>query len=223
MIQLFNHDGIGALVDNKHDADTLLLDPPWDINIPHFDKSIYRNILAFTDGGRDCDIVNRLGAPTWLFTWDCVSSWFTPNRPLKGAKHCLAYFNIKEFDPRGFCFGYNGKPRIVTNSRGTYAYKPEGEKMFSDVYSSPITQRKQNHKHAKPTEWLAYLLAGVGARIVLDPFMGSGACEIACKMIGSQCFGYEISQYTFASAMSNIESYVNEKQGKSVDLLNGIA
>ena len=185
-------DGIAAAESELARCDTLLFDPPWDMVIPEFPP--FRKTLAFCDGFRANAIVRRFGAPTWVFTWDCISSWYTPNRPLRRAKYCFTYFDINQCNPRGYRFGCAGKPRIVSNSRGSFAYVPDGEKMFSDVYSSPITARKTNHPHAKPVEWLAYLMSTIGSASVFDPFSGSGAASIAGVDCGIRVVGYEIDR-----------------------------
>ena len=195
-------DGVAAAPRESLRCDTLLFDPPWDVAFPEFPP--FARTLAFCDGFRAGDVVRRFGAPTWVFTWDCVSSWFTPNRPLRRAKYCFAYFDISECSPRAYRFGSAGNPRIVSNSRGTFAYVPDGEKMFSDVYSSPITARKTNHPHAKPVEWLAYLMSVIGAQLVFDPFAGSGAASIAGIDANISVRGYEIDLATQREANARI-------------------
>lgn len=185
-------DGIIAAHAEVARCDTLLFDPPWDMDVPDF--PVFRRTLAFCDGFRASDIIRRFGSPTWIFTWDCVTSWFTPNRPLRRAKYCFAYFDITECSPRAYRFGSPGKPRIVSNSRGSFAYVPDGEKMFSDVYSSPITARKTNHPHEKPVEWIAYLMSVVSARSVFDPFAGSGSASIAGIEAGIAVRAFEIDR-----------------------------
>lgn len=198
METVINGDGIDALISGWSGA--LLYDPPWDMEIPEF--PIPDEVVAMCDGRRAGDVVRRFGPPTWVFTWDCVSSWYTPNRPLQRAKYAFTYFDINKCSPRLFRHGYNGKPRMVTNSRGTFAYVPNGEKMLSDVYSHPITAKK-THKHQKPVEWIAYLLATCTTLPVLDPFCGSGSAIAACCMIGRDSTHYEIDNLTYVDAVNN--------------------
>ena len=207
-------DGIAAAVTCANKCDTLLFDPPWDMTVPPLPA--FMNTLAFCDGFRARDIVARFGAPTWVFTWDCVSSWFTPNRPLRRAKYCFAYFDISKCSPRAYRFGAAGKPRIVSNSRGTFAYVPDGEKMFSDVYSSPITARKTNHSHAKPVEWISYLMSVVSARNVFDPFAGSGAASIAGIDSSIHVVAYEINPIIRDKSNQRI---MNHKKRVALDLI----
>lgn len=193
---LINGDGIAALMDSS--IESLLYDPPWDLYIPSF--PIPSEIVALCDGFRAGDIVRRFGAPTWVFTWDCVSSWYTPNRPLRRAKYAFCYFDIQKCSPTAFKFGDNGSPRIVKNSRGTFAYVPDGRKQFSDVYAHPITAQKK-YKHQKPVEWIAYLLATCTTGHIVDPFCGSGSAIAACDAIGRSSTHYEINEYMYQMAM----------------------
>jgi hypothetical protein len=209
-------DGVAAAATEAVRCDTLLFDPPWDLPIQ--DLPPFGRTLAFCDGFRASNIVRRFGAPTWIFTWDCVSSWYTPNRPLRRAKYCFAYFDIKHCNPRGFRFGSAGAPRIVSNSRGTFAYVPDGEKMFSDVYSSPITARKTNHPHAKPVEWIAYLMRCVGAERVFDPFAGSGAASIAGIDAGICVRAFEIDQPTQREANARILRHCTQVPSATLSL-----
>lgn len=214
MNDVINGDGIAALCAGWSGA--LLYDPPWDIEIPAF--PIPREVIALCDGFRAADVVIRFGAPTWVFTWDCVSSWFTPNRPLRRAKYAFAYFDIDKCNPAAYRFGSAGKPRMVTNSRGTYAYVPDGEKMFSDVYSSPIT-KKRIHRHQKPVEWIAYLISTCTTLPILDPFCGSGSAAAACHMIGRKSTHYEIDVDTFNTA-TKWRDLVIPPAAKSTDLFS---
>ena len=208
--------GIDAAAIECKRCDTLLFDPPWDMRITSIPA--FRKTLAFCDGYRANDIVARFGPPAWVFTWDCVSSWYTPNRPLRRAKYCFAYFDLSECAPRAYRFGYAGEPRIVSNSRGTFAYVPDGEKMFSDVYSSPITARRVNHQHAKPVEWIAYLISAVSSHIVFDPFAGSGAASIAGIESGVRVRAYEIDRDIQRESNMRILRHIRRSESSNLTL-----
>lgn len=212
---IIHGNGIDSLISGWGGA--LLYDPPWDIDIPEF--PIPPQVVALCDGRRACDVVRRFGAPTWVFTWDCVSSWFTQNRPLQRAKYAFAYFDIDECSPSAFKFGDNGRPRIVSNSRGTFAYVPDGAKMFSDVYSYPITAAK-NHKHQKPVEWIAYLLATCTTLPVLDPFCGSGSAIAACSMISRDSTHIEIDRDVYINARDNWRALIPYGRCRNQEVLD---
>lgn len=175
---------------------TLIFDPPWDI-ATEFKMSDSENILAFCDGYRAGDMVRIFGPPTWVFVWDCVSSWYTPNRPLRRMKMCFWYGDIANYNQKGYLYGDPcGKPRIVTNSRGSYLFEPDNGKMLSDVFSSPITSlhSKSGHNHSKPLDWICALIGNTvrNGDIVIDPFAGSGATMQACRLLGINWLGAEL-------------------------------
>lgn len=212
-------DGIQAIEKYK-DTHALFYDPPWDMDIPDFSHS--KEVIALCDGRRAKDVVNRFGAPDWVFTWDCVSSWYTPNRPLQRAKYAFAYFDFKNCTPGAFRLGNPGKSRIVSNTRGEYLYVPDGEKRLSDVFSYPITSHK-NHPHQKPVEWIAFLISTCFSLPVIDPFCGSGAVAAACDDINVDSIHYEIDEPTWFKAKMcwrelSIHHYVNPG-----DLFDGVS
>lgn len=177
---------------------TLIFDPPWDIaaefNMAHSD-----NILAFCDGYRAGDIVRLFGAPSWVFSWDCVSSWYTPNRPLRRMKLCFWYGDVTKYNQKGYLFGGPcGKPRIVTNSRGSYLFTPDEGKMLSDVFSQPITSlhSSSGHEHSKPQDWITALIGNTRREgdIIIDPFAGSGATLQASRTLGLNWIGAELDE-----------------------------
>jgi hypothetical protein len=175
------------------DCPTLFFDPPWDAGI-RMEKR--QDTLAFCDGQRMADIIDMFGAPAWAFAWDCVTSWYTANRPLKRMKLCLWYGIVSRYDSDGAHYGDAGEIRNVTNTRGTYKFKPdERGKHLSDVFSKPITQlhSKDEHKHSKPVDWIRMLIGNCTTGDIFDPFCGSGTTLIAAEQLGRTCYGMEIS------------------------------
>lgn len=171
----------------------LVFDPPWDVGIVMPPRA---STLSFCDGQRIADIVSCFGSPTWAFAWDCVSSWYTPSRPLRRMKLCLWYGDLSSYDPDGSHYGEPDEARTVTNTRGTYEYTPDRRgKHLSDVYSSAITRlhAESEHSHAKPLDWVRMLLANCTRGDVYDPFAGSGTTLIAAEQLGRKCYGMEIS------------------------------
>ena len=174
------------------DCPTLFFDPPWDRMMPIAPRA---STLAFCDGQRAADVIRLYGAPTWVFAWDCVSSWYTPNRPLRRMKICLWYGDITTYNPDGAHYGDAGEEREVFNSRGSYKFKPDPRgKHLSDVFSLPITKlhADSEHAHSKPLDWIRMLLGNCSSGDVLDPFLGSGTTLIACEQLGRRCRAIEI-------------------------------
>ena len=181
---------------------SLFFDPPWDLNmspVTGFDSA-----LVFGDGSTLGNIVSGYGAPTWLFVWDCVSSWFTPNRPLRRMKLCAWYGTISDYDSDGWHYGDSGEQRTVWNTRGEYIFVPDPRgKHLSDVYSEPITKLHSNgeHSHSKPLDWISLLIANCTRGDVYDPFLGSGTTLIACEQLKRRCRAVEIAPGYVAVAL----------------------
>lgn len=180
-----------ALVDDGS-APTLFFDPEWDA-MPAMPARV--STLAFCDGQRAADVIRLYGAPTWVFAWDCVSSWYTPNRPLRRMKLCLWYGEISSYAPDGAHYGDAGNEREVFNSRGSYTFRPDPRgKHLSDVFSLPITKlhADSEHAHSKPIDWIRMLLGNCSQGDVFDPFLGSGTTLLACEQLGRRCRAIEI-------------------------------
>lgn len=172
---------------------TLVFDPPWDAGIAVPKRN---HTLAFCDGQRLYDVVQLFGPPTWAFAWDCVSSWYTPNRPLRRMKQCLWYGALEYYDQDGSHYGEpEGSTRTVTNTRGSYEYTPDPRgKHLSDLFACPITalHSQEEHPHSKPLDWVRMLLANCTRGDIYDPFLGSGTTLIAAEQLGRTCHGVEL-------------------------------
>jgi hypothetical protein len=177
---------------NISNCETLIFDPEWD-NAP--DMQPMKHTIAFTDGQRCGDVVRLFGAPAWVFVWDCVTSWYTPNRPLKRCKLALWYGDVAGYDFNGAHYGEAGEAKVSHNSRGKYLYKPDPRgKHLMDVFSQPITKlhADSEHSHSKPADWVRMLIANCTKGNVFDPFCGSGTTLIACQHLKRQCVAIEV-------------------------------
>lgn len=175
-------------------AETLFYDPPWDIDIA-VPTSGYKSTLAFTDGRRAGDVINQFGAPTWVFVWDCVTTWYTQNRPLQRMKLCLWYGDFASFNFNGAFYGEPGTAQSGVNSRGAYDYVPDPRgKHIADVFQQSIAQLHgdSEHKHSKPVDWIRLLIGTTSSGAVFDPFLGSGTSLLACEQLGRPCVGLEL-------------------------------
>ncbi len=199
-----------SLKDAAPTRDTLFFDPPWDVDTCRLkDWGAFKNILAFADGQRLADIIEKWGAPTWLFVWDCVTSWYAPNRPLKRMKLCAWYGDVQTYDFDGAHYGEPDVEKTVTNTRGSYTYKPDPRgKHLSDVFQMGITRAHadKRHKHSKPLEWIRMLLANCTQGDIYDPFLGSGAAIIAAEALGRIVHGSEIDPKNVAVILEYAKS-----------------
>jgi len=190
---------------------TLFFDPPWDIEAPAL--SGFDSMLAFGDGSTLGAIVRQFGAPAWVFAWDCVSCWYTPNRPLRRMKLCAWYGDIARYNFDGWHYGDAGEARTVWNTRGEYMFTPDPRgKHLADVYSEPITKlhADSEHSHSKPLDWVSLLIANCTEGVVYDPFSGSGTTIIACENLSRRCRAVEISPGYVGVALQRFKDHTGK-------------
>ena len=182
---------------------TLLYDPEWDqkISVP---IATPRHVIAFTDCQRLPDVIGKFGSPTWMFVWDCVTSWFTPGRPLKRGKLALWFGPIGDYNQNGAHYGDSGDARDVCNSRGKYRFVPDPRgKHLSDVFQTQITKlhSESEHNHSKPLDWIRMLIGNCTTGTIFDPFIGSGTTIIACEQLSRKCRAIELNPQYVAVAL----------------------
>jgi len=192
---------VERVMDGKR-ANSLIYDPPWDT--PQLINGEFSGTLAFCDGFTLGNVTTMFGPPTWVFVWDCVSCWYTPNRPLRRMKMAAWYGDVTDYDFDGWHYGDAGEPRTVWNTRGEYEFRPDSRgKHLSDCYVEPITKLHANseHSHSKPIDWITLLIGNCTSGLVFDPFLGSGTTIIACENLGRKCRAIEISAAYTAVAL----------------------
>lgn len=173
----------------------LIFDPTWD---EEHNPPAAAATLAFCDGRRAGQVIEKMGSPAWIFTWDCMNVHYThENRPLQRAKYCLFYGNIEGYAQNALLPTPPAKKKTRI-SRGKeqqkmrYKTNPAGT-MLADVFTESIAHlHKDNHEHAKPAEWLYTLIANCFTQNKIhDPFAGSGATLIAAARAGKVWTGAE--------------------------------
>jgi len=165
-------------------ATVLIYDPPWDAVLPQPHRG-FRHVFAFTDPRHLPSTLINFGIPSWVFTWDCVSSWWTPSSPLMRLKFCAWFGPRCEYSQDRYLLAKKQPARRVKNNRGAYNYKGRPGTILSDVYCQPITEPRA-HRHAKPLDWVAAMLGNCIARpsVIYDPFAGSGTSLLAAERTG---------------------------------------
>jgi hypothetical protein len=199
---------VARLMDGNN-ADIYVIDPPFEVvdlyqmSLSLLAKSPASKLLLLWDYKRFSDAPLAARDCGWTaqyeFVWDCVSSWYTPNRPLQRHK-TLGYFcDDPKFDLSKSIITdgkYRGKERIVHNTRGECDYVPlDGAKHISTVESFPNTQLNDEQGHGKPIKWISAIMRGVGGKSVYDAFSGSGAFLVASHQIGIRYYGMEIDPH----------------------------
>jgi len=184
--------------------DVCVIDPPYELD-SLYGKSIPdaqpgKKLIVMWDfkrfGIAPCAAISAGWQPQYEFIWDCVQSWYTPNRPLQRHKAAGVFGDDPFFDTEKSIIKDGkdrGKKRTVSNTRGTSEYQPlDGAKHIATVEAFPNTMQKDEHGHGKPMAWIEAIFNGVGGLVYLDLFGGSGATLIACEKSRRQCLMMEL-------------------------------
>ena len=189
---------------NGDKPDTYFIDPPYEC------EELY-DIIPQNDGGRLFVLsdhkhwqkaVSAATAAGWIgrfeLIWDCVQSWYTPNRPLARHKTCYIFGDVEYWDFNAAII-HDGKEReekYVWNTRGKTHYIPlDGAVHIRTVEAFPNTAQNDENSYGKPVKWLVAMLNGYSGDTVLDLFGGSGAVMIACEQTGRTCLTMEINPH----------------------------
>ncbi len=176
----------------------LVYDPPW--HIPQgLDASGHASVLAFTNPQYMYRTIERFGAPTWLFVWDCMSGHYAEGRPLMQVKLALWYGDVLQFNPIGAFYGKEGSDFAGVADRRYAERELRGTKArgnrLAEIYRESISalHKRGAHRHEKPLDWIRLLIGDCFAPelIVVDPFAGSGTTLAACDQLGRSCIGIE--------------------------------
>lgn len=175
------------------DWDVCVFDPPYDIESLYADAMPIsqpdKKLLVFWDFKRFAIAPHSAMAAGWNplyeFIWDCVQSWYTPNRPLAKHKAVGLFGDDPAFDTNASVIQDGkdrGQRRNVGNTRGQYEYAPlDGAKHIATVEAFPNTMQSDTHGHGKPVAWIEAIFNGIGGNVYLDLFGGSGSTLIACQ------------------------------------------
>jgi hypothetical protein len=201
----------GNATDTKA-VDLLLAGQAWDVCVfdpPYEIEDLYDQMPTPQEGSRlvvmwDFKRFAKAAAsavaagwqPQYEFIWDCVQSWYTPNRPLARHKAAGVFGDNPHFDTETALITDGkdrGSTRTVANTRGNYSYTPlDGAKHIATVEAFANTAQSSEHAHGKPVAWVQAILAGLRAKSVLDLFGGGGGSIIACERIDIKAFSMEL-------------------------------
>jgi len=186
------------------DWDVCVFDPPYEVESLYVDAMpparTGKKILVMWDFKRfataPAAALSAGWQPQYEFIWDCVQSWYTPNRPLQRHK-AIGVFGDDPFFNTETSIIVDGKDRgparTVRNTRGSSNYTPlDGAKHIATVEAFPNTQQRDDHGHGKPVAWIEAIFNGVGGAIYLDLFGGSGSTMIACEQLNRTCYMMEL-------------------------------
>jgi len=197
-----NDDGQTKKLLNGEQWDTCVFDPPYDKAelyglIP---ENTDKKLLVFWDFKRfaiaPAAALNKGWESQYEFIWDCIQSWYTPNRPLQRHKAIGYFCDDPYFDTKKSII-IDGKDRgiarVVKNTRGESNYKPlNGAVHIRTVEAFSNCSLTDQHGHGKPAEWIKAIFNGVGGNVYWDPFLGTGTTLMVCEQTNRKCYGMEI-------------------------------
>ena len=69
----------------------------------------------------------------------------------------------------------------------------------------------KEHPTSKPIELITKSLIAVNAKLVYDPFLGSGSTLIACEKTNRKCYGMELDPHYCDVIIKRWEDYTGQK------------
>ena len=201
--------------------DTCIFDPPYEVtelygHVPKVGKSqrlvIFWDMFRFATAAQAA--LTKGWTPLYELVWDCVTSWYTPNRPLARHKAVGVFGDDPKwaFDRAIIAEGKERKAGTVHNTRGDCEYEPlDGAVHMRSVESFPTCNEDGGHKHSKPEAWIRAILAGVGAKAVLDLFAGSGTSIVACQQLHAKCYAMELDPVAVDVCVARWEKFTSGK------------
>lgn len=128
-------------------------------------------------------------------------------------KQELVWFNgSQNFDKIRF---YPMTERVywLAKSSNTKLFNTINHHDFFDKKDWTPVGTKGTHKRAFPLQMpLDIINCFENAKVVLDPFMGSGTVGVACKLLNRDFYGIEISKEYFELAKQRIANYESERE-----------
>jgi len=165
--------------------DLVLTDPPYGVNLEYdkykdteeswFDlmdkvipemRRVAKMVIFPSCQIKRLDWFYKNHKPDWLICW------------YKGSPGHSAYIGFNDWEPH-----------IVYGKNNTHMH---------DYFSAINTEKRGKYGHPcpKPIKWAEWLISRATKEndIILDPFLGSGTTAVACKQLGRNYIGIEISQ-----------------------------
>lgn len=181
-----------------------------DINVSEYAPEFFR---VLKDGSHLYVMTNHINLIEMLNTFTKVGFHFIKSLIWDKGNKIMGQFYMSQFEY--ILFFRKGFGKKINNC-GT-----------SDILSIPNDKTKapdgsNYHDTEKPVELFKILIENSTQKgeVVMDPFMGIGACGVACKQIGRSFIGCEIDKKYFDVAKNRIENgvYHSKRKIRTVDL-----
>ena len=180
------------------------------INVSEYAPEFFR---VLKDGSHLYVMTNHINLIEMLNTFTKVGFHFIKSLIWDKGNKIMGQFYMSQFEYiLFFRKGYGKK----INNCGT-----------SDILSIPNDKTKapdgsNYHDTEKPVELFKILIENSTKKgeVVMDPFMGIGACGVACKQVGRSFIGCEIDKKYFDVAKNRIENgvYHSERKIRTAEL-----
>lgn len=185
-ITLVNADGLEKMLSMpENSVDLILTDPPYKKEFNHlYGKLSEMSAKVLKDGG----VMAVMCGQSYLLELIADMS-----------KHLIYRWTIAYLTPGGQACQI-WQRRVITFWKPVFLFSKgfHNKDWFGDVAKSPTNNNdKKHHKWGQSEAGMVDLLKRLSKKdsdVVLDPFMGAGTTGIACKIVGRQFIGVEISQ-----------------------------
>ena len=181
-----------------------------DINVSEYAPEFFR---VLKDGSHLYVMTNHINLIEMLNTFTKVGFHFIKSLIWDKGNKIMGQFYMSQFEY--ILFFRKGFGKKINNC-GT-----------SDILSIPNDKTKapdgsNYHDTEKPVELFKILIENSTQKgeVVMDPFMGIGACGVACKQVGRSFIGCEIDKKYFDVAKNRIENgvYHSERKLRTAEL-----
>jgi DNA modification methylase len=190
-ITIYNADCREVLQEIRYDNALVLTDPPYNAE----NIGVHSRIYA---GGQQMKLADedyRSFCTEWFNLCQKISN---------GILMTSGIANLWLYPQAKWILIWN-KPGAVSYNRtgGFNIWEPillygDSGRFTEDVYTSTppnlLRGPEREHPCPKPLGLYKWLLLPSGKRPVVDPFFGSGTTGVACKELGRECIGIEISE-----------------------------
>lgn len=201
----YYQDGLNILYnDNAHDCykdlceaykpDLIVLDPPFELwkETPLYDA---KSIVCFTTFKHRHHVEMRYGEPRMELIWHFRDGRWTSHKLPRTTHETILYYGQsgeayvgerQDQTPQK-----KGKGSIGVHKMEDRVYKPRANKALNSVLCYPRNVSNPYGCWGKPVRLMEDLIKWSGARVVFDPYAGSGTTGRACSNLGVHCIMVE--------------------------------
>ncbi len=150
---------------------------------------LYRQVLPLLRATHLCWFTRW---DAWPDVWEILGQWYPVRGLLIWDKGHNGMGDLKHWGPSYELIASAGAGRIRGGRDGSVLRFP------------PVSNSKRRHPNEKPVELLRYLTEKLGARSLLDPFMGSGSSLVAARQLGIRAIGIELDEPSCETAARRV-------------------